>query len=280
MWECPQLISFGDREVLVVSAWSPVDGILHTLALTGHRREMHLDEEALSRVDLGSAFYAASVMRSPEGGIVWGWVREEREESWCVEADWSGAITFPRRAELRSDGTLALRPIEAMSDLRGRLVAGDDSDTGSLTVPGTAFELEVTPNGRRIDIEIRFSGDEYFALALDPIAGTVTMDAVSASNDPRAHGSRVAFADPLDADDSVRLFVDGSILELFTGSGRSATMRVYPTTPPPWRVLLDDPEAEVRLWMLAADRPGAAWPDAPGDLLLAEPDLHQETHRA
>jgi beta-fructofuranosidase len=284
MWECPQLISFGDREALLVSAWSPADGTLHTIAMSGRRREMRLEGEVLSRVDLGSAFYAASVMRTPEGAIVWGWAREERDEAWCVEADWSGALTFPRSAALRPDGTLSLRPVEAMKALRAHRIAPDNSDPGLFTIPGAAFELEVTPRGLQVDIEMRFSDEESLALTLDPVNGRVTMDAASASTDPRAKGSRVIFDDPLDAGDSVRIFVDGSIVELFTGSGRSATMRAYPTSPPPWHVRVEGANATASAWMLAAKHPGPEWPDnhvhrerVPP---TADPDITVDLYRA
>ena len=47
----------------------------------------------------------------------------------------------------------------------------------------------------------------------------------------------------------MRVFVDGSIVEVFTSAGRSVTTRVYPTHAPPWT--LEAPEG-VMVWELAA----------------------------
>ena len=77
--------------------------------------------------------------------------------------------------------------------------------------------------------------------------GRIVVDRTSASLDPRATSDSFAFADP--ADGELRGFFDGSVLELFTSSGRAATARVYPTSPPPWSVAADDDTA-LRLWPL------------------------------
>ncbi len=51
---------------------------------------------------------------------------------------------------------------------------------------------------------------------------------------------------------ALRWFVDGSVGELFTGSGRVATFRFYPTSPPPWTLEVDGVTAAdvVRVWRL------------------------------
>ena len=72
--------------------------------------------------------------------------------------------------------------------------------------------------------------------------------------DPRADGA-VSAASGLDGlrnragEGSVRGFMDGSILELFVPDGPAFTVRMYPTTPPPWRVELSgDPDARAFVW--------------------------------
>ena len=47
---------------------------------------------------------------------------------------------------------------------------------------------------------------------------------------------------------TARIFLDGSVLEVFTSSGRVLSTRVYPTTPPPWRV---EAPSNARHWPLA-----------------------------
>lgn len=65
----------------------------------------------------------------------------------------------------------------------------------------------------------------------------------TASADPRAQGTRVAFADPTCASGqeyTLTAYMDGSILELFTSGGKCATVRMCPTTKPPWKLIVGD----------------------------------------
>jgi len=58
---------------------------------------------------------------------------------------------------------------------------------------------------------------------------------------------------------TLRWFVDGSISELFTGSGHCSTVRFYPTTPPPWTVTTSGLNSgdSVAIWALrTADTAG------------------------
>ena len=50
------------------------------------------------------------------------------------------------------------------------------------------------------------------------------------------------------------MFIDGSIIEIFTTAGRVLTTRAYPTTAPPWRV---DASTEATVWDLSAGAPTA-----------------------
>ncbi|WP_350271739.1 glycoside hydrolase family 32 protein [Frondihabitans sucicola] len=106
MWECPQILTLDGTDIALVSTWTEEDGIMQVLSTT-------LDGGAprFDRVDHGTNFYAASVLRAgPFGPVVWGWATEGRDRSWCLEDDWSGMLTLPRLASLRPDGSVGYRP--------------------------------------------------------------------------------------------------------------------------------------------------------------------------
>ncbi|HEY3558433.1 MAG TPA: GH32 C-terminal domain-containing protein, partial [Kribbella sp.] len=42
--------------------------------------------------------------------------------------------------------------------------------------------------------------------------------------------------DPSSGRPAARIFLDGSVLEVFTSAGRVLSTRVYPTTPPTWQL--------------------------------------------
>ncbi|MBM7785920.1 glycoside hydrolase family 32 protein [Tenggerimyces flavus] len=234
MWECPQVLTFDGQDALLISQYSWTSG--------GTNDVFSLVGETVHRVDLGTNFYAASAMRSsPVGPLVWGWVTEGRTQEWTVEADWSGMLSLPRSVSLASDGRLASVPVEALTALRNQRVESLDDLPAQLEV-----SARVAGSAR---LTLHCGPDER--LVVEVADGTVTVDRDAASSDPRAHGGRFTFAEPGE-ELTLRWFLDGSVSELFTGSGRSSTVRFYPTTPPPWRLEVEG-DASVEAWTLGAD---------------------------
>ena len=254
MWECPQLASFGDREALLVSAYD-FDGSSprRVLAITGNRSGHKLIPERVGNVDAGPDFYAASMLRDGgDGPIMWGWVTEGRAAEWTHEADWSGMISLPRAVSLTPDGRLASAPLDALTGLRQEEI--------ERTVPAQ-FEVELTLNGHRGEpttMSLGTAAGERLDVVVDWTTGQVHIDRDEASRDLRAEGGSYAFDEPeilTTGTLSLRWFVDGSVGELFTGSGRCATVRFYPTEPPPWTLSLTGLSAadEVHVWRLAPE---------------------------
>ena len=272
MWECPQLLSFGDRDVLLVGTWTAARGVMEVLTLSGVRVEDRMQDPVVARFDGGPNFYAASALRdSPLGPLVWGWSTEGRTAAWAVEEDWSGLITIPRLVALTADGRLASRPVPALVDLRGDELPARSSEVagqrpGSLEVAGlpAQVEVEVVLAAARpapsTTLRLVCSPTEHLDVEVDWVDGTVAVDRSAASDDDRAHGGRYAFADDLDGGTTLRWLVDGSISELFTASGRTSTVRFYPLAAPPWTLHVSGLGGDdvVRVWPLDGGRGAAA----------------------
>ncbi|MGI5438962.1 GH32 C-terminal domain-containing protein [Streptomyces shenzhenensis] len=84
-------------------------------------------------------------------------------------------------------------------------------------------------------------GAEYLDIRVDPAAGELVVDRDHASPDPRAHGGTYRIPCPeaeTTCDDPIelRLVVDRSVAELYLPSGRTLTLRFYPTGGSPWRI--------------------------------------------
>lgn len=166
--------------------------------------------------------------------VEWGhatWVTEGRDRSWWRDAGWAGAISLPRRAWLVGD-RLASEPHPDVEALRvGSARPADGAVIGAqaeIAVPATTGTLR-----------LRFGDDEHLDIHLDRSAGTVAIDRDAASADERAHGGQAVAAeafDPASERPGVRVFVDGSVVEVFTSAGRSFTTRVYPLAAPPWHI--------------------------------------------
>lgn len=239
-WECPQFLRIDDTEIAVVSAWSHTNGPgdVFAFALGAEIRPEKVDE--------GSNFYAASVMRESQWGpVLFGWITEGRDAAWAEDAGWSGAISLPRNVWL-DEGRLCSGPHPAIDALR--VGAGRVAHAALI---GAQAEI-VLPEAESGTIRLCFAPDEFVEVHVDVDRNTVTIDRGHASTDVRAHGGVSTAWDAFDSSASrpaLRLFIDGSVVEAFTSAGRVVTTRVYPTHAPPWTI--EAPPAAV-IWSLRA----------------------------
>lgn len=263
MWECPQVITADDRTAVIVGAWRPDTGIGGTFTLVGEATGGRLDDVAVAVMDDGPNFYAASVLHDhPSGPIAWGWVTEGRTAEWAIADDWSGVISLPRVLQPLQD-RVGSYPLPELSRLRSRKYPVQEGQPGHIRADGIGAQFEVrlvlNPNAASTATHVRlsFGSDERLTITVDRAARLVTVDRTAASSDPRAHPGTCTFIDTPGADGTLTLrwFVDGSVGELFTGSGHVCTFRFYPTSPPPWEVDLTGLTGSDRVdvWSLSSD---------------------------
>ena len=165
-------------------------------------------------VDDGPAFYAPQVLAGTDRTLLWGWAWEiDRTPEQIVTAGWAGMLTFPRELFLR-DGRLCSRPAAELTGLRSAELPRHQ------LVDEHAFEvLAYGPTTLRL-----IDGDDEREVAA--VTGSV--------------------ADP------GRIFVDGSIIEAFSG-GVAHTTRAYPSATSRWSIEADG--AATSVYRLAvADR--------------------------
>lgn len=225
-WECPQVFTIDGRRIAVASAWSPEGGPDQVLSFD-------VDVPAApQRVDHGTNFYAASAMRESRfGPLMFGWLTEGRDRPGWTD-DWAGVISLARVVWLGPDSSIRSAPVATVDTLRTG--AGAPAD-GVMT--GAQCEIAVPAGSGQV--VVHFSDQERLEIELDARANTVTIDRSAASLSPQAHRDRMQVADAFDPSEdrpAVRIILDGSVVETFTSAGRVLSTRVYPTTPPPWRV--------------------------------------------
>ena len=240
-WECPQVLDLGGASIVVVGTWSQETGVNRVVSLPLGGQPTRLEV-----VDHGTNFYAASALRdSPFGPLLFGWVTEGRSAARWIEAGWAGALSLPRQVWLGADGSVRSAPVPTVDDLR---VGGPRPASGATV--GAQFELVVPSAPARVCL--RFGEAEQLAIVLDDRGRHPARRPLGRQRRPRSDDEASiapgAFDESADRP-AARIFVDGSIVEVFTGAGRVLTTRVYPVTPPPWRI--DAPEG-CSVWELAA----------------------------
>ena len=255
VWECPELLDFGEKQLLHVSNYAEVQYFVGEADLSTPRFEV----ESQARLDYGD-FYAPQSMTDDTGRqLMWAWVPEARGVDPQWEAGWSGLMTLPRVVDLDDEGTLRQRPAPELESLRGEPVSETrelrSGARRTLPLSGNAYELDLTLDrdagatfelvlfespARTERTVVRWVGDELVVdrsrsshghgaeegeqrLPLAPAEGEGEGEPI----DGHAH---VADGGHAGRDElSLRAFVDGSVVELFANDSRCLTSRVYPT---------------------------------------------------
>ena len=221
-WECPQVLTLNGRRIAVVSSWSPEGGPNQVLSFDVQTPTMS------HRVDHGTNFYAASAMRDSRfGPLLFGWLTEGRDQSGWTDG-WAGVISLPRVVWLGEDISLRSAPIPTVDTLRtGSGSAADGVSTG----PGCEI---VVPQGTG-RVVVHFDDHERLEVELDAAAGTLTINRSEAGLDPQAHDGLMQATHAFDQASgrpAARIFIDGSVVEVFTSAGRALSTRIYPPPPP------------------------------------------------
>ena len=239
VWECPNLFSLGDRDVLLVSEQLEYK---HTYVQSG-RFDGHTFTPAWTgNTDHGSFFYAGlSVLDPARRRLLFGWIKEGRAyDATRPNAAWSGVLSLARELSLAPDGTLRMTPAAEYASLRGgehalpplRLEAG--TRRGVPELHGDALEIEVharVPAGASLSLLVRMSPDDqersvvrYHGteqeLHVDTTAASLAVDTTPEIVRVR-HASEGSIA--------LRVFLDRSVLEVFADDRTCVTARPYPT---------------------------------------------------
>ena len=206
IWECPNLVRLDGRWLLVLSLWRAVEDGVGELAgvrylvgdLEPAGRGLRFVAASGGVLDEGPAFYAPQLLPDGDRVLLWGWSWElGRTPEQVTAAGWAGVLTCPRELGL-VDGALTSRPARELTALRaGALPAAEPVAERAFEVLGEgAVGLSLVDGHRVLQV-------------LDPAFG---------------------------AGGSVRVLVDGSLVEAFAADGRSLTTRAYPTGTSRWQV--------------------------------------------
>ncbi len=262
MWECPELLDLGERDLLHVSNYEEVVYFLGEFV----GGEFHPDEQGV--LDYGD-FYAPQSLFEDERSLTWGWLPEARNESAQWDAGWSGALSLPRELTYE-DGHLHQRPAPELEGLRTAHThqAIDLEGARRIDTDGRHLEIDATirlGDAEEVEIAVLESPDGVERTPIRVTEEELIVERDSSSLDDRvaADAQRMPIAD-LERPLSLRAFVDGSVIELFVNERRCLAGRVYPTREDSIGVSLAAHEGSARVeldaWTL-----DSAWRSGDGD---------------
>ncbi|MGR4865370.1 glycoside hydrolase family 32 protein [Caulobacter sp. LARHSG274] len=252
IWEMPVFEALGDRRVLVAN---PIGGRISKYGLAATRAVYWVgewahgaftpDASAPQPLDVIPGHLSPAVARRPDGVLVGiGIVDERRSPQAQIDAGWAHTFSLPREWFLTSGGhALGQRPIEGLKTLRADAVGAAQS---SLVVRG---ERLLGDFGRQAELQARFvagarapygvvigaspDGQEQTQILYDPATREIVVDKSRSTLSMSGEGPEVlrgkldtqAFGEPL----AWRVFVDGSVVDVFLGNGAAFSFRIYPS---------------------------------------------------
>ncbi len=221
MWECPDFFAVNRQHCLFYSTegkviWSTgdYDQAAHKFAA---RRSGVLDH---------GAYYAPkSFLAAGDRRILWGWIRETRSDADMTAAGWSGCMSLPRVLTIGAQGQLEMNPAKEVESLRGPV----ERATVTAATPfrrklgDLAIELHLPGNilsSSRSTVRLTVEGRPAWELAIDTQAKEVQCGNLTfpLPGLPWPHPT-------------LRMFLDGSVIESFIGGREALTSRVYSLKP-------------------------------------------------
>jgi len=239
MWECPAFFPLGDAHVLIVSVWS-AERLHYSIAMIGTYADQHFTPTTIQKLDWGDQhFYAPQTLRDDQGRqLIWGWVQEGQSVEAQRAAGWSGVLSLPRVLTLGPDRRLHSQPVPELRGLRGdhtRYVLTDlaPQSSNALALRGDALELIAVfdpGTAEQVGIKLCCAADlaEETCIYYDLTRGQIVLDRQRSGADATQRDQQ---AGPCDRAESIvlHIFLDRSIIEVFTPSGFCLTSRIYPT---------------------------------------------------
>ena len=232
MWECPAFFPLGEKWVLVISV-TAAEGGLYTLYYTGdYRANQFIPDSSPQLLDYGAGgcYYAPQTFLDARGRrLIFGWLREARPAADQIRAGWSGALSLPGVLSLGTDGALHCAPWEAIASLR-RTHQTLSQNQLATQVQGSSMELLI-----KVDISspvwsgvaLLVDSEKQAQIGYDPLQSAVILDCRPAG------GLITTIPFPTGLADSVnlRIFIDGSVVEIFDDNRLLASARFYPQNP-------------------------------------------------
>jgi beta-fructofuranosidase len=244
-WECPLFWSLNGRSVLIVSSLDIRSDPprARVLAMSGRYEGGRFETLVRHRFDYGDAFYAPNVLRTDEGStVLWAWLRECRSGELSTASTWSGCLTLPRHVGLDEKGRVVMEPAPEVIRLR-RVThrwspnAGDPV-TWLSAHSGSSLEIELewsalVSRRRGLAVCVAEDGSEETRILHDSDRAELLVERASS----RAEGLSLTRSETLRAPLErraetplrLRVFVDQSVLEVFTGTTACISTRIYPS---------------------------------------------------
>ena len=227
--ECPLYFRLRGRDYLV---FSPFD---RSRYLCGRIAGNRFEAQTSGILDQNSGWYAANTLETVDGRrVLIAWLREERDVGSQKRAGWSGCLSLPRECTAGGDGRLLVKPLAELTSLRSAPVSVPET-----VLNRRATDLGLIPAGAELDLHMRMSMESGFEIRLFEDESRQTGFII------RYGSRRIRLEDRLDSpygkvpakeehcvpgsgEMRIRVFIDGSVIEVFVDERIALSSRLYP----------------------------------------------------
>jgi len=239
MWECPDLFPLGNKHVLIYSTQGKVFWKVGEL----DPKELLFHEQQNGLLDYGS-FYAPKTQLDKHGNrILWGWIPETRPVAEYSASGWAGLMSLPRVLTVGNDGRLRIAVSPEVEKLRKHeqklhlapIKPGDKQMLSDQRLKDACGELLciVKPGAEPFTLDLLDTTPQNDAPkdATTAVTSQVSFLSIRYSQanpgelvvDQQRMPIHLASGEPLE----LRLYVDGSVIELFVNNQSTCTKRFY-----------------------------------------------------
>lgn len=239
-WECPDLLPFGDKWVMLVSV-NPGGPILGsgTMYFVGNFDGKEFKADNLDYplwLDYGMDNYAGVTWSNTgDRKILIGWMNNWQYAGDVPCSPWRSAFTLPRELKLVEYSGKPLLANTVVKEIES--IAGSWKTTASDIDAKDAYQLRLTINlDKNSTVTLKNGADERFIIDINASDRTLTAHRTAVSGKTSFNGffSIPSMQAPLNVSGNsvtLDLFVDQSSVEIFTQSGTMAmTNLVFPTS--------------------------------------------------
>lgn len=239
MWECPNLFTIDDKDILVFCPQGlkaqkyQYQNLYQAGYLIGQFNPDTLEftHGEFHEFDMGFDFYAPQVLVHENRHILIGWVGmpDKLQDYPTINDGWVHSLTLPRELILKND-KLYQRPISELNELNQNATTKINTDKISLSANK---KLEISIPLKDISSwqgKLKFN-DEYILLTYDKNTSVFTID----RNQLKLGGKGIRqFLVKAQDELNLSIYIDNSIIELYLQDGEYyATFCYYPTNDNP-----------------------------------------------
>lgn len=253
MWECPNLFTIDDKDILVFCPQGlkaqkyQYQNLYQAGYLIGQFNPDTLEftHGEFHEFDMGFDFYAPQVLVHENRHILIGWVGmpDKLQDYPTINDGWVHSLTLPRELILKND-KLYQRPISELNELNQNTTTKINTDKISLSVNK---KLEISIPLKDISNwqgELKFN-DEYILLTYDKNNSIFTID----RSQLKLGGKGIRqFLVKTQNELNLSIYIDSSIIELYLQDGEYyATFCYYPTENTPDIYLIQNTDNKTTL---------------------------------